>query len=309
MNILSVFNIGLLAATLRGATPLIFAAIGVTYAERSGVTNIGVEGIMLFGAFSAVLVTYYTKNPWIGVLAAVIVGGLLGLVHAWTSITLKANQIVTGAAVNLLAVGIPNYLLIAIWNQPGASPMVANIKPLHIAFLANLPIIGPLFNSQNLLAYLAIFAAIVGQIILFHTPLGLHIRAVGEDPRAADTVGIDVYKLRYLCVIFSGMMAGLGGAYLSVAQLSMFTKQMTQGRGFIAMGAMIFGKWTPIGSLGACLLFGFADALQLALQTIGVSIPSDLLMTFPYVLTLIALAGFVGRSAAPAAVGKPYDKG
>ncbi len=307
-SILSILNIGIIAATMRLATPLVFAALGVTFSERSGVMNIGVEGMMLSGSFVAVAVTYYTNNPWLGILSAVFVGGLLGLVHAWTSVTLRVNQIITGTAVNLLAVGIPNYLLVALWNQPGASPMVKGISPFKIPFLSDLPGVGPFFSSQNGLAYLAIFLVIIGQIILFRTPLGLRIRAVGENPQAAETVGVNVIGIRYGSVILSGMLAGLGGAYLSVAQLSLFTKQMTQGRGFIALGAMIFGKWTPLGSLGACLLFGFSDALQLSLQSRGIPIPSDLLMAIPYVVSLLALAGFVGRANAPAAIGKPYKK-
>lgn len=308
LDLTSVLNMSLLAATLRVATPLIYAALGVVVAERSGVMNIGVEGMMLFGAFSAVAGSYYTGNPWLGVLAAMLTGGLLGLAHAWASIRLRADQIVSGAAINLLAVGIPNYLLMALWKQPGASPIVNGIRAVRLPLLADLPGVGPFFASQNLLAYGALALAGLVHLVLFHTPLGLRLRAVGEHPRAADTVGIDVARLRYAAVIFSGMMAGLGGAYLSVAHLSLFTRQMTQGRGFIALGAMIFGKWTPFGSLGACLLFGCADALQLALQNRGLPVPTDVLMATPYVLTLIALAGFVGRAVAPAAIGKPYIK-
>ena len=305
----SVLNIGLLAATLRMATPLIYTAIGGVFTERSGVMNIGLEGMMLFGAFAAVVGSYYTGSPWLGVLAAMIIGGLVGLLHAWASVTLRADQIVSGAAINLLAVGVSNYLLIALWQRPGVSPRVAGLSTVRLPLLADLPLLGPFFASQNALTYAALTLVIVAHVVLFRTPLGLRIRAVGEHPRAADTVGVDVYRLRYLCVVFSGVMAGLGGAYLSVAYLSLFTKQMTQGRGFIALGAMIFGKWTPLGSLGACLLFGFADALQLALQTRGFPIPADFLMAIPYLLTLIALATFVGRAVAPAAIGQPYVKG
>ncbi|MCL4394869.1 MAG: ABC transporter permease [Chloroflexi bacterium] len=312
MNLSDVFvvlNIGLLAATLRMATPLIYAAIGAVVTERSGVMNIGIEGMMLFGAFTAVAGSYYTGNPWIGVLAAMVVGGLLGLLHAWASITLRADQIVSGVAINLLAVGVPNFLLIALWHQPGASPIVTGIPLVRVPLLADLPVVGQFFASQDLLAYGALAAVVIAQFVMFRTPFGIHLRSVGEHPRAADSVGLDVTRLRYYSVIFSGVMAGLGGAYLSIAELSVFTKQMTQGRGFIAMGAMIFGKWTPLGGFGACLLFGFADALQLALQTSGVPIPADLLISIPYVLTLVALAGFVGRAVAPAAIGKPYVKG
>jgi ABC-type uncharacterized transport system permease subunit len=308
-TVMTIFNIGLAAATLRVATPLILAATGAVFSERSGVMNIGIEGMMLFGAFSAVAVSYYTQNAWLGLLGGALTGGLLGLLHAWTSVSLKVNQIITGAAINLLAVGIPNYLLIALWNQPGASTMVSAISPIRIPLLKDLPVVGQFFASQNVLAYTSLLLVVITQIVLFRTPLGLRIRSVGEHPQAADTVGIDVYAVRYGCVIFGGLMAGLAGASLSLGQLSFFTKQMTQGRGFIALGAMIFGKWTPLGSMGACLLFGFADALQLALQARGVPIPSELLMATPYIFTLIALAGVVGRATAPSAVGQPYYKG
>lgn len=305
----TMLNVGLLAATCRIATPIIFAAIGVVMSERSGVMNIGVEGMMLFGSFTAVAVSYYTGNAWLGVFAAMLVGGLLGLVHAWACVTLKADQIISGAAINLLAVGIPNFLLVVLWQRPGASPLVDSLPTISIPFLSGLPWIGPFFSSQNALAYIALIMVVVAHVVLFRTPLGLRIRSVGEHPRAADSVGLDVYRLRYLAVIFSGMMAAVGGAYLSVGALSLFTKQMTQGRGYIAMGAMIFGRWTPFGTLGACLLFAFADALQLSLQTMGLPIPTDFLLAAPYVLTLIVLAGAVGKAVAPMAIGKPYSKG
>jgi len=301
-------SIGLLAATLRVATPLIYAAIGTLFSERSGVMNIGVEGMMLFGAFTAVAGSYYTAGPWIGVAAAVAVGALLGLLHAWACVTLGANQIVSGAAINLLAVGIPNYLLLALWNRPGVSPLVAGIEPIRLPLADSMPLVGGLFDALNPLVYGAFALALAAHFLLFKTPLGLRIRAVGEHPRAADTVGVRVERLRYLCVVLSGALAGLAGAYLSVAHLSLFTKQMTQGRGFIAMAAMIFGKWTPLGTLGACLLFGLAEALQLSLQTQELALPADLLMALPYLVTLLALAGFVGRARAPAAIGRPYRK-
>lgn len=309
MEITTFLNPGLFSGTLRVATPLIIAAIGALVAERSGVMNIGIEGMMLIGAFVAVAGSYYSANAWVGISLGVLVGALLGLFHAWASVTVRADQIVSGAGINLLAVGITNFLLIVLWQRPGASPLVDNISPIRVPLLADLPLIGPFFASQNVLVYVALVLVVLVEIVLFRTPFGLRIRAVGEHPRAADSVGVDVYRLRYLCVIFGGAMAGLAGAYLSVGELSLFTKQMTAGRGFIALGAMIFGKWMPFGTLGACLLFGFADAIQLTLQTQGLPIPTDLLMALPYILTLVALAGVVGRAVAPAAIGKPYVKG
>ena len=310
MNVLGgVFSINILARTLSLSTPLIFAALGGMYSERSGIINIALEGKMLIGAFVAVAVSYFTESPWLGILGAMIVGGLVGLLHAWLSIDLKANHVVSATAINITAVGLTNVLIIAVWNQPGASPLVDRIHPIDVPILSSLPVIGELFSSQNLLAYIALALVPISYHVLFRTPWGLRVRAVGEHPRAADTVGVNVRLMRYMAVVISGMLGGIGGAYLSVGVLAVFTKQMTAGRGFIALGAMIFGKWKPWGLLGACLIFGFADALQLVLQAQGVPIPTHFLMALPYVFTMIALAGFVGKAVAPAAIGESYEVG
>ena len=310
MDVLAgIFSISILSRVLNLAMPLIFAALGGMFSERSGVINIALEGKMLMGAFVAVVASYFTGNPWLGVLAAALVGAIVGLLHAWLSIDLKANQVVSATAVNILAVGITNVLLLAIWHQPGASPLVDRIYPIRVPLLADLPVVGVLFESQNLLAYAGLALVPVTYFVLFRTPWGLRVRAVGEHPRAADTVGVNVRRMRYMSVIISGMLAGLGGAYLSVAQLAVFTKQMTAGRGFIALGAMIFGKWRPWGVRGSGVLSGLADAVQRVLQPQGVPIPSQILRGLPYVFAMIALASFVGKAVAPAAIGQPYEVG
>jgi ABC-type uncharacterized transport system permease subunit len=304
-----VFSISILARTLSLSTPLIFAALGGMYSERSGVINIALEGKMLMGAFVAVVVSYFTKSPWLGILAATLTGGVVGLLHAWLCIDLKANHVVSGTAINITAVGLTNVLIIAVWHQPGASPLVDRIHPIQVPLLSSIPVVGQLFASQNLLSYVALALVPISYHLLFRTPWGLRVRSVGEHPLAADTVGVKVRLMRYMAVSIAGMLGGIGGAYLSVAALGVFTKQMTAGRGFIALGAMIFGKWRPWGLLGACLLFGFADALQLVLQAQGVPIPTQFLMALPYVFTMIALAGFVGKAVAPAAIGESYEVG
>ncbi|QGP93124.1 Branched-chain amino acid transport system / permease component [Neomoorella glycerini] len=302
------FSLGLLLATLRMATPLIFGAIGCMFSERSGVMNIGAEGMMLMGAFAAALTSLFTGNPWLGVLAAAIAGGFMGTLHAIMSIHFRADQVVSGAAINIMAVGVPALVLQRLWGNPGRSPLVPSLPEITIPGLKEVPVLGALLGTHNPLVYLALLLVPLAHIVLFKTRFGLHVRVVGEHPRAADTVGINVFAIRYVCVILSGVLAGLGGAYLSLGQLSLFVQQMTAGRGFIGMAAMIFGKWTPLGAFLACLLFGFADGLQMTAQAIGIPIPKNFLLMIPYVLTMVALAGFIGRAMPPAAIGKPYRK-
>jgi simple sugar transport system permease protein len=280
------------------------------------VVNIALEGIMLCGAFFAVLISYLGNQlgwpPLVsaiaGAVGAMVFGLLISMIHAVVSIRYRADQVVSGVAINILALGLTGFLLQQIFNTSGNSPSVPNLPAAPIPGLASLPVLGPIFFDQPPIVYMALIAVPVAAFVLFRTPLGLRMRAVGEHPKAADTVGVDVFKLRYLGVALSGLLAGLGGAYLSIGQLNIFTEGMTNGRGFIALAAVIFGKWNPWGALGACLLFGLADAVQISLQNAGVEIPSDFLLMLPYVLTLVALAGFIGRSTPPAAAGVPYAK-
>jgi simple sugar transport system permease protein len=292
------------------------AALGGIFSERSGIVNIALEGIMLIGAFFAMMISYYASklgmsplmSALLGMMGAIIFGFLVSMIHAVVSIRFRADQVVSGVAINILALGLTGFLLQLLFNTSGNSPSVPSLSAMPIPILSDIPIIGDIFFNQSIIVYIAMVAVPISSFVLFRTPLGLRLRSVGEHPKAADTVGINVFKLRYLGVGLSGLLAGLAGAYLSIGQLNIFTENMTNGRGYIALAAVIFGKWNPWGALGACLLFGFSDALQISLQNAGVNIPSDFLLMLPYVLTLIALAGFIGRSRPPAASGTPYEK-
>jgi simple sugar transport system permease protein len=304
----------LASATLRFATPLIFAAIGGMFSERSGVVNIGLEGMMLTGAFFGAWGADRT-GTWIGGLAiAMLAGGLLGLVHAFFAVHLRADQIVTGTAVNFLALGLTGYLYIDIYKQQGTPTDLSDIPDVHIGWLGSIPphglgrFLDDAFGDMNLMIWLSFALLIVSYVVMFRTPIGLRIRYVGEHPRAADTVGISVYRIRYGAVALSGILAALGGAYLSIGYAGSFTEGMTNGRGFIALAALIFGGWRPFGAFGATLLFGFSSALALRLPDAYGASAGTLFQALPYVLTLIAVAGVIGRSIPPAAIGRPYKK-
>ncbi len=307
----SILTTGVLAATLRFATPLAFAAIGGIFSERSGVVNIGLEGMMLFGAFFAVWGAVWSGTWVVGLLMAMLFGGLLGLIHAFFSIHLQADQIVSGFAVNFLALGLTGFLYSSIYPG-GIEQQVSRVPTVNLGFLEDIPLVGSfldgVFGSLNLLVWIMFGVVILGYVILFKTPIGLRIRSVGEHPRAADTVGISVYGVRYAAVVTSGMLAALGGAFLSIGFVGTFTENMTAGRGYIALAAVIFGKWLPGWAFAATLLFGFGFAFSIPLQR-EAGISENLISTLPYVLTLVALVGLVGRSIPPAAVGRPYVKG
>jgi general nucleoside transport system permease protein len=311
-----VLTAGLLASTLRFATPLAFAAMGGIFSERSGVVNIGLEGMMLIGAFFAVWGSIWSGTWVVGLLMAMLSGGLLALIHGVFSIQLRADQIVSGFAVNLLALGLTGYLFSAIY--PGGIPSgdVSRVPNVRLRFLADVPDIGgkdvggflrDVFGGLSLLVWLMFLVVILAYVVLFKTAIGLRIRSVGEHPRAADTVGISVYAVRYAAVVTSGVLAALGGAFLSIGFTGTFSENMTSGRGFIALAAVIFGKWRPGWSFVATLLFGFGFALAIPLQR-EAGISENLVSTFPYVLTLVAVAGLIGRSIPPAAIGRPYVK-
>lgn len=316
------FQVGLFVSTLRAATPLIFAALGGVFSERSGVVNIALEGIMLIGAFTGVMGAWFLHDPWLGLLIAVLSGVLFALLFSVIVIRYRADQVVTGVAFNMLALGLTGFLLRLVFHHAGQSPSLEQklpdwIIPFHkLPGLPHLPAlqsfvdkwIQPIFGQHTAPVYLAVAAAILAHYVLFRTPFGLRLRAVGEHPRAADTVGVNVYRMRYVAVAISGALASLGGATLSLGLLSSFIENMTSGRGFIALAALIFGKWTPLGALGACLLFGFFDALQMNAQTLGYRVPRELFLMLPYLLTMAVLAGVIGRATPPAADGKSYDK-
>jgi len=297
----------LLAAMLRYATPLAFAAMGGIFSERSGVVNIGLEGMMLSGAFFGILGADKLNSWPLGLLCAAAAGGTFALIHAFFAIHLRADQIVGGTAINFLALGVTGYLFIDIYGGEGTPPNIPNIPNVHLAFLEDWYFLGPIFGQLNLMIWLAFVTIVATWVILFKTPVGLRIRAVGEHPRAADTVGISVYKTRYAAVTVSGILAALGGAYLSIGFVNSFNQNMTVGRGFIALAAVIFGNWRPWGAAAAALLFGFSSALAQRLPAYSES-AAVLFQALPYVLTLIAVAGVIGRSIPPAAVGRPYKK-
>jgi len=296
----------LLAAMLRFATPLAFAALGGMFSERSGVVNIGLEGMMLMGAFFGIMAADKLDSWWLGLLAGILAGGAAAFVHAVWAIHLQADQIVSGTAVNFLAVGLTGYLFIDIYGSEGTPTDIPSIPNVHLGFLGD-GFVGDMFGSLNLMIWIAIVLVPLTWAIMFKTPIGLRIRACGEHPRAADTVGISVYGVRYGAVTLSGMLAAAGGAYLSIGFVNSFNENMTAGRGFIALAALIFGNWRPFGAAAACLLFGFSSALAQRLPEYSQS-ASVLFQALPYVLTLIAVAGVIGRSIPPAAVGRPYKK-
>jgi simple sugar transport system permease protein len=297
-----------LAADIRTATPILLAALGLVYGERSGVVNIGAEGMMLTGALAGVAGSYYLGSAWYGALAGMLCGALISLIFAYLTITVKADQVVVGAAINILGLGITTSFARVMFGVNTAPPKIDSFTPVAVPVLSKIPVIGPVFFQQNALVYIALLLVPVAYFILFKTDIGLKVRAVGEHPKACDTVGIDVYKVRYGSVLVSGLLSGLAGSYVSLGLLSFFTENMIAGRGFIALAAVIFGKWNPLGALGAALLFGAGDALQFRLQASGTEIPFQFLLMVPYILTILALAGFVGKSQGPAASGVPYSK-
>ncbi len=297
----------LVAAMLRYATPLLFAALGGIISERSGVINIGLEGMMLMGAFFGIWGADVLHSWVLGLLVAMAAGGLLAFVHAVFSIHLRADQVVSGTAVNFLALGITGYFFIAHYGANGTPSNISSVPNVVLPGIKNLAFFGTAIGRTNLLTWIALLLVPTLTFFLFRTSWGLRLRAVGEKPRAADTVGVSVRRVRYVAVVASGMFAAVGGAYLSVAFVGSFNQNMTEGRGFIALAAVIFGKWRPVGALIATLLFGFSSALADRLPTFSQS-AATLFQALPYVLTLIAVAGIIGRSRGPAASGIPYVK-
>ncbi len=297
----------LFASMLRFATPLIFGAIGGMISERSGVVNIGLEGMMLTGAFFGILAADKLDSWVLGLLVGILAGGAMALIHAIWSIHFRADQVISGFAINVLAAGLTGYLYLDVYGQEGTPTDIPSIPNVRLAFLDDVPFLGDVFGNLNLMIWIALILVPLSWVVLFKTPLGLRLRAVGEHPRAADTVGIDVYRIRYGAVIASGMLAAAGGAFLSIGFVNSFSENMTSGRGFIALAAVIFGNWRPYGAAAACLLFGFSSALAQRLPEYSDS-AAVLFQALPYVLTLIAVAGVIGRSIPPAADGKPYKK-
>lgn len=293
--------LALLTSAIRLAVPYTLAGLGGTYSERSGVTNIGLEGMMLTGAFTAVVATNFTGNAWFGLLAAILVGILLGLIHAVVCVSLKSNQIISGVAMNIFASGVTVFFSWLLFNKT----QIMATQKLRVPWLHDLPGFEVLFSKLPPLVFLTLLIVILSHVILFKTVFGLRLRSVGEHPQAADTLGINVYAMRYYGVLISGALAGMGGAFLSLEHAHYFVRGMSGGRGFIGMASMIFGKWTPFGAAGASLLFGCGEAIKPYLPKV---VPPQFFDMIPYLLTMIVLASAVGRAVPPAADGVPYSK-
>lgn len=302
------FLIGVLASTLRTASPLLLAALGEVYAEHSGVMNIGLEGGMLVGCLAGFLAAFYLHSIWAAAVISALAGGAVALILAVMCITLRANQVVTGVTINLLCAGLTTFVYRALFGVSIVAPSVETMKEVSLPALSAIPFLGPVLFQQKPFVYGAILAAVLAYIVLYKTTVGLQVRAVGENPTAAETMGVSIYKTRYLCVVFSGMMAGLAGAILSVGEVGAFAYNMSAGRGFMALAIVIFGGWNPLLALAAALFFGFADAVQLSLQASGMRLPSELFLSVPYVLTIVTVAVAWTRSRAPGMLGVPYAK-
>jgi simple sugar transport system permease protein len=301
------FLIDFVVSTIRMTTPLTFAGLSCVISERSGVYNIGAEGMMLAGAFAAAVGTLYTNSPWIGVGCAMIIGILMGLLLAVLSISLGANQIVSGIMINILSLGLTSFLARIIMGS-AITQKLPVLEAWSIPLLDRIPILGKILFHQNPLSYISYAIVILLTFIFFKTTWGLAIRAVGEHPRAVDTAGINVSLVRYLCVMISGLLASLGGAFLSVGIIRYFTENMSAGRGFIGLTIVILGKWHPMGALLAAILFGAVDAMQLRVQAFNVGIPYQFLVMLPYICGLVAISGVVGHTHPPASAGIPYRK-
>ncbi len=298
-----IFTVALLFSAIRLATPLIFAALGGMFSERSGVINIALEGLMLAGAFTAAVATFQLNDPYLGFACGILAGGALAVIYAVACIKFEADQVVAGMAINFLMIGLPALISGAVYDSSGSTPQIDKAVQLPQWFE----------NSVSVASILAFLLVPFAWYIMYRTPFGLRLRATGENPGAADAAGVSVLKLRYIAVIISGLLAGAGGAYLSIGQSSLFTRNMTAGRGFIALAALILAKWKPVPVLFACLFFGFTEALTIQIQGAvkmpsGEDIPVQFIQMIPYVLTIIVLAGFIGLSRAPKALGIPYRK-
>lgn len=298
--------VGILATGIRLATPFLLAALGEMFTQRSGVYNLGIEGIMLMGAFMGFFITWRTGNPYLGILVSLIIGALMGVLMGIVSITFKAEQGISGIGLYMFGWGLSG-LLFRLYV--GAITTIEGLRPLKIPVLSDMPYVGTIFFYHNWLVYLAYVLVPITWVILYKTTWGLKVRAVGTTPEAADTLGVSVDGIRYQCLILGSMLAGLAGAYLTVGQANMYADYITAGRGFIAVALVYFGRWSPLGILAGSLLFSMADSFQLWVQVLGISVPYELAVVLPYVITIMALAISFGRVWAPAALGRPYERG
>jgi simple sugar transport system permease protein len=297
--------VGILASGIRLATPYLYAAIGETFGQRSGVLNLGVDGQMLLGAFTAFYVAITTGNLWFGVLSAVVVGGLMGLAMAFVTVNLHAEQGISGIGFYLFGLGLSDLLF---QKMLGTVETVKGFPKLYFPILSDLPVVGDIFFRQNILVYIAFALVPIAWFVLNKTTLGLKIRAVGENPEAADSLGVSVARIRYFTIILGGTLSGVAGASLSIALLNVFQQNMTSGLGFIAVALVYFGAWRPWGVLGGALLFSLVNSLQLWIQVLGIPVPSDIAVMMPYILTILVLVATVSRVRAPSALTKPFER-
>ena len=297
--------LGIIYSGIRLATPYLYASIGETFAQNSGVYNLGVDGIMLMGAYSGFFVGMKSGNLWLGLLAAAVVGGLMGLLMAFISVTLKAEQGISGIGLQLFGLGLSSLLF---KETLGSVVSISGFQPIKIPLLGDIPYLGDVLFNHNLLVYGAFLLAPIASFVLYKTTFGLKVRAAGQNPQAADSLGVNINQIRYITVTFGGVMAGISGASLSIALINLFQENMTNGMGFIAVALVYFGGWRPWGVLGGALLFSFVNALQLWIQVKGINLPSDIAVMMPYVLTILALA-FARRVRQPAALSKPFQRG
>lgn len=306
----SAFSLSLIYSTIRIGISIVYASMGEMITEKSGVLNIGVEGVMLFGAFSAAIVSYFTGSPWIGLLAAAIVSLIIGLVFSYIAITLKSEQAIAGLAIFLISVGMTGYLLQVIFSHGGNSPKVNTLPTVTFEFLKAVPALSKVFNGHSILMIPALLLPVILHVFFYHTPWGTWVRAAGENPYALAAVGINPVKVRYLSTLAGSVLSGIGGAYLSISQTSLFSENMVSGRGFIALAACIFGGVRPWSVFLASIFFAFMDALQISLQTAipDTIIPRELFMATPYILTVVILAGFGKRTGGPASISQPYHE-
>lgn len=303
------FLIAVLATAITAGTPILYAALGEILAERAGILNLGVEGMMLVGAVSGFILALHTGNPWAGLLLAMLAGGAMALIHAFLTVTLKANQVVSGLALTLFGTGLSGYL----GKSYVGIRLPESFKTVPIPVLSDIPVIGPVFFNHDLLVYISYLVVPLLWFLVFRTRAGLHLRAVGENPAAADSVGINVFRTRYLYVIAGGMLAGIGGAYLSLHYVPSWVENMTAGRGWIAVALVIFATWNPANALWGSYLFGGLDALGLRLQTMNVTVSPYFLKMLPYIFTVLVLIlvtrrNMLSRIGSPQALGLPYDR-
>lgn len=305
MGLFDVLTWDLIPITFRLAIPITFAAVGGTLSERSGIINIGLEGMMLMGAFGGVLGSFLTGSPWMGLLFAMALGGLAGLLHAVLSVHYRANQVVSGVGINILGAGLTVILVKAIWGTEGMSAQVESLDTVTVPLLNRIPYVGDLFTEQTPLLYIMVAVVFMAWFVMFKTNTGLRLRALGDNPNAVRTAGISIKKYQFTCVILSGVLSGLGGSYLSIVHNNVFVQNMTAGRGFMALAANIFGGWNPAGSFGAGLIFAFAQAIRL--NMLEFEIPDQFVQMLPYAVTLIILVGAGRKSRAPESLGESYE--